>query len=171
MAFDRDVVVRCIQRHYDLLVRAAYLDPSIIQQPPPSGWTEQDIMADVLRVLGRSEAVIDLLRHLPYISAPRNLGRYEIYEETTPINYLRDYSPLRDSTADSCHGKTVDDFDMFPADADWPSSFISLTGGREATWWIIDTEEGNFEITCQQSPNTDHLDRCRVSCRCVHGRF
>lgn len=146
MAFDRDVVVKCIQRHYDLLVRAAYLDPNLIQTPPPEGWSEEGIMADVLRELGRSEAVIDLLRHLPYINAPnRGLDRYEIHEETISINYLREYSPLKNRTVESCRGKTVDHFDMMPAPADWPSSFISLSQGREATWWIIDTEEGMAE--------------------------
>jgi hypothetical protein len=66
MAFERDIVIKCVQRHYDLLVRAAYLDPKIIQTPPLESWSEVEIMADVLRALGRSEAVIDLLRHLPY---------------------------------------------------------------------------------------------------------
>lgn len=142
MEFDRDIVVKCIQRHYNLLVSAAYLEPNLIQTPPPEGWSEEEIMADVLRALGRSEAVIDLLRHLPYTRTARSFDRLEVYEETEPINYLREFSPLRKTTVETSRGETVNDFTLMPADADWPSSFISLTEGREATWWIIDTDEG-----------------------------
>jgi hypothetical protein len=34
--------------------------------------------------------------------------------------------------------------EMFPADANWPASFISLTEGREDLWWIIDAEESRL---------------------------
>ena len=41
MPYDRHVVVSCIERHYDLLVRMAYLDPDTILRPPPEGWTDE----------------------------------------------------------------------------------------------------------------------------------
>jgi hypothetical protein len=149
MVFNKDIVVNCVQQHYELLVRAAYLDPNDIETPPPEGWSDEQLMVDILRALGRSEEVVELLRHLPYIKSFNTLDRYEVYEETKSINYLRKYKRLRNVTAESCRGKTVDDFGLMPADADWPSSFISLTEGREATWWVIDTEKGNIH------PNND----------------
>jgi len=139
MVHDRDVAVNCVKRYYDLLVRAAYLDPNAIELPPPEGWSDEQLTVEILRALGRSETVIDLLRHVPYI---RTLPRYEVDEETIAINYLRNADRFKGATVESCRGKTVDDFCLMPQDADWPASFISLTEGREGTWWIIDTDEG-----------------------------
>jgi hypothetical protein len=139
MAHNRDVLVNCIKRYYELLVRAAYLDPNAIETPPPSGWTDEQLTVDILRALGRSEAVIDLLRHVPYI---KYNPRYEVWEVTIAINYLRSADRFKGATAEECKWKTVDDFCLMPEDANWPAGFISLTEGREAYWWIIDTDEG-----------------------------
>jgi hypothetical protein len=68
MPYDRDVVVNCIKRHYDLLVRMAYLDPDEILHPPPEGWSDEQLVVDTLQKRKRSERVIDLLRHMPYLS-------------------------------------------------------------------------------------------------------
>lgn len=141
MAYDRDLVVRCVQRHYDLIVRFAYLDPAAIETPPPSGWTDEQLAVDILRLLGRDEKVIDLLRHLPYINV-RYFDRYEVMVDTIPINYLRCGDRFKDLTVDSCQGKTASELCLFPDAAEWPPSLISLTEGRDATWWIIDTDEG-----------------------------
>ncbi|KAG9251116.1 uncharacterized protein F5Z01DRAFT_294225 [Emericellopsis atlantica] len=37
MAYDRDVVVHCIKRHYELLLKAAYFDPAEVRYPPEEG--------------------------------------------------------------------------------------------------------------------------------------
>jgi hypothetical protein len=145
MAYGRDLIVDCIRRHYDLLVSFAYLDPAAIENPPPEGWSDEQLMVDVLCALGRSEKVIDLLRYLPYIKEPPKYpDRFEVLEVTFSINYLQNCHPK--ITAESCRGKQLGEVLwnvlLMPADADYPSSFISLTGGREATCWIIDTEEG-----------------------------
>jgi hypothetical protein len=142
MIYEKNVIVGCIKRHYDVLVRAAYLDPNDIETPPPEGWSDEQLPVEILRALGRSEEVVELLRHLPYIKRSRGLGRYEVYEMTVSINYLRNGGRFGNATVESCRGKTVDDFCLMPVDADWPPSFISLTEGRESTWWIIDTREG-----------------------------
>jgi hypothetical protein len=145
MVHNRDVLVNCIKRYYDLLVRAAYLDPNAIETPPPSGWTDEQLEVDILRALGRSEAVIDLLRHMPYIksdSAPQYHPRYEVWEETVAVNYLRSANRFEGATAEQCKEKTLSEFFLMPVDAEWPAGFISLTEGRDATSWIIDTDEG-----------------------------
>jgi len=141
MVHKRDILVACIKRHYDLLIRFAYLDPNAILHPPPSGWSDEQLAIDILRSLGRTETVIDLLRHLPYIKVGY-LDRYEIMVETIPINYLRDTKRFRNLTVENCEGKSVHDLYLFLVDANWPASFISLTEGRDGTWWIIDTDEG-----------------------------
>lgn len=142
MAYNRDIIVNCLKRHYELLVRMAYLDPTVIQHPPPEGWSDQQLAVDVLRVLGRSEKVIDLLRHLPYLRCNIDDEKWEIYPETRAISYLRDVDLLRSKPADSCRGKGLFDLLMMPFAADYPPDMISLTYGRDATFWVIDTEEG-----------------------------
>jgi hypothetical protein len=59
IAYGRDVVVNSLKRHYDVLVRMAYLDPAVIEYPPPSGLSDDQLAADILCSLGRSENAID----------------------------------------------------------------------------------------------------------------
>jgi hypothetical protein len=79
MAYNRDVLIACVQRHYGLLVRFAYLNPDAIETPPPSGWTDEQLASDILQLLGHDEKVIDLLRHQPYLK----FQRYEPTHEST----------------------------------------------------------------------------------------
>ncbi|KAH8719552.1 hypothetical protein GQ44DRAFT_658968 [Phaeosphaeriaceae sp. PMI808] len=142
MAYDRAIVVNCIKRYYDLLIEAAYLDPASIRYPLDHGWTDEQLVVDILHVLGRSEEVIDLLRHLPYIQQPPDVDKYEVYEETVPASYLRGTDIVENLTAEECQGKSISDLLLMPLSADWPTGFISLSHGRDATWWVIDTTEG-----------------------------
>ncbi|KAI4693516.1 uncharacterized protein J4E88_001889 [Alternaria novae-zelandiae] len=97
MPYDRDVVVSCIERHYDLLVRMAYLDPDTILRPPPEGWSDEQLAVDTLQEWKRSDRVIDLLRHLPYLSKNMGDSKYEVYIVTEACNYLRNYGWLKDA--------------------------------------------------------------------------
>ncbi|KAI4698221.1 hypothetical protein J4E81_003603 [Alternaria sp. BMP 2799] len=97
MPYNRDVVVSCIERHYDLLVRMAYLDPDTILRPPPEGWTDEQLAVDTLQEWKRSDRVIDLLRHLPYLSKNMGDSKYEVYIVTEACNYLRNYGWLKDA--------------------------------------------------------------------------
>lgn len=70
------------------------------------GWSERELIVDVLRTFGRSDSVVDLLRLLPYIRPPSHLDQYEGYGEITSINYLRNrghaYGRL---TGDTCSSR------------------------------------------------------------------
>ena len=142
MAYDRDVVVNCIKRHYELLVKAAYLDPAEVRYPPDEGWSDEQLTVDVLRAFGRSEEVIDLLRHLPYIKQLDGDDRDEVYFETRHLSYLRDTWPFKSLTVEECRGKQLSDKLLMPPPANWPAGFISLTQYQHVTWWIIDTAKG-----------------------------
>jgi hypothetical protein len=74
MAYDRDVVVNCITRHYDVLIRMAYLDPAAVRHSPPEGWSDDELAVDVLRSSNRSDNVVDVLRYLPYNVHNTGLG-------------------------------------------------------------------------------------------------
>lgn len=142
MSYDRDVVVNCIKRHYELLVKAAYFDPAEIQYPPDEGWCDKHLTVDVLRAYNRSEKVIDLLRHLPCTRQLDGADEDEVYFETQHLSYLRDTWPFISLTVDKCQGKQLSDKVLMPRPADWPAGFISLTRHQHATWWIIDTAKG-----------------------------
>ncbi|KAH3908072.1 hypothetical protein HBI56_193060 [Parastagonospora nodorum] len=138
MASDRDILIYCIKRQYNLLVYVAYLDPDTIESSPPEGWSDEQLVVDGVRSLGRTERVIDLLRHIPYFRRESYGERLEFLVEAVPINYLRYSWRSKGIAADPCVGKSIDHNDvlLMPEDATCPSSFISLTEGREATWWI-----------------------------------
>ncbi|KAI8246726.1 hypothetical protein K4K57_005485 [Colletotrichum sp. SAR 10_99] len=64
--YNRDAVISLVKGHYRLLVDMGHLHPEALQAPPETGWTDEELNVDALRTLGRSDKVIDLLRHLPY---------------------------------------------------------------------------------------------------------
>lgn len=142
MAFDRDVLVNCIKRHYELLVKAAYLDPAEVRYPPLEGWDDEQLAVDILQVLGRSESVIDLLRHLPFIKQLDGFDEDEVWLSTRHLSYMRDTSPMKGLTAQKCQGKQLFDYLLMPGPEDWPAGFISLTCHQHSIWWIIDTQKG-----------------------------
>ncbi|KAI4921846.1 hypothetical protein J4E90_000274 [Alternaria incomplexa] len=135
MPYDRHVVVSCIERHYDLLVRMAYLDPDTILRPPPEGWSDEQLAVDTLQEWKRSDRVVDLLRHLPYLSKNMGDSKYEVYIVTEACNFLRDYGWLKDA-----HKKDAISL-MMPCEEEAPAGMIPLSQGREATVWMIDTDE------------------------------
>ncbi|OBU01350.1 hypothetical protein VE01_00255 [Pseudogymnoascus verrucosus] len=136
-AYDRDVLVRCLTRHYETLVRMGYMEDSNIQRPPPGGWGDQ-IDAKSLRIMGRNETVIDLLRHLPYLQKD-----YPIMPDTEPIQYLG--MMWDDTLADKIAvNKSLSKFypPLMPFDDEPEPGMICLTYGRGSTDWLIDTKKG-----------------------------
>lgn len=144
MAYDRDVVVRCIKRHYELLVKAAYLDSAEIRYPPNGGWSDEQLAVDILRVFGRSEEVIDLLRHLPYVKQLDGDSKDEIYFGTRHLSYLRDTWPFKSLAVEECQGMNLFDKLLMPTPENWPASYIALTQDIYGTWWVIDTAKGQM---------------------------
>lgn len=139
MPYDRDVVVNCIKRHYDLLVRMAYLDPDEILCPPLEGWSDEQLAVDALQKWKRSERVIDLLRHMPYLSKSiATFGMYEVYIETEACIYLRNHGWMKDKYKNP-HKH------IMPFEQDSPAGFIPLSMGNAATVWMIDTDEGTAD--------------------------
>ncbi|KAJ0383094.1 hypothetical protein COL922a_011199 [Colletotrichum nupharicola] len=101
-SYDRDAVVSLVKRHYRLLVDMGHLHPEALQTPSETGWADEELNVDALRILGRSDKVIDLLRHLPYPRAGAS-GTDEadddaaVYYETKVLSYLRNkWQPEKD---------------------------------------------------------------------------
>ncbi|PSN71686.1 hypothetical protein BS50DRAFT_569333 [Corynespora cassiicola Philippines] len=48
MVYSRDVVVDCVNRHYELLVQMVYLNPADVEQPPCESWSDDQLAIDIL---------------------------------------------------------------------------------------------------------------------------
>lgn len=83
MPYDRDEVVASITEYYTFLTTHLHFDPSELKIPPPGGWPQ--ITASRFAFLGKSDKVIDLLRHLPYLPAD---DHKEFYEHSVCADYV-----------------------------------------------------------------------------------
>jgi len=130
--YSRDSTVAAITSFYQHLTKHPYLDASALLLPPPTGWTTIDETA--LRAIGKTEAVIDLLRHLPYLDG-KGSGHMIAYE-TIPVDFTVDATAL------------IETIPEFPI----PGHCVYITdgSGREGYRLIIDTEEGVFVMAALQ---------------------
>lgn len=150
--FDRDKVVGLITAHYELLCSMAYIDRSEILYPPSGGWTKHDLDNDVLRITGRSETVIDLLRHLPYIRSGGYGQDFFIGPLDTPFNYLRNgrLRHVLDMPSKELSQKTLGELRLMPFDEYAPPRLVTIaTGpiGGGGSWWVLDTEESEWRTS------------------------
>jgi hypothetical protein len=72
----------------------AYFDPAEIRYPSSEGWSDKQLVIDIMRDYGHSKEVIDLLRHLLYVEQLDGDSKDELYFETQHLSYLRDTWPL-----------------------------------------------------------------------------
>lgn len=78
----RDETVKAILTFYRQLIRHPHLDETALKIPPASGWDNID--QEALQAIGKTDTVIDLLRHLPYFDG-RGTGCLIAYE-TVPVD-------------------------------------------------------------------------------------
>jgi hypothetical protein len=132
--YSRDDTVAALLGFYRQILKLPYIDESDLITPPASGWNSID--EEALRAQGKTDSVIDLLRHLPYIHAPRRDGPIIAYETV-----------CTDYTVDSTHFLE----DEYPL----PGHCVYLTEGegREGYCLILDTERGD------QIPSRDLSNR------------
>lgn len=117
-------IVDALTAFYKQVIKHPHLDDAALKIPPSPGW--ETIDSDALRELGKSEAVMELLRHLPYLEAD---GRYEkllVQYETVAIAYTQHPSTLME--------------EVNPL----PDNCVYLTEGvdREGYSLILDVEKG-----------------------------
>lgn len=77
-------IKNAVTSFYKEVVKHPYLDDSALKLPPPSGWDGVDTAA--LRELGKTDQVVDLLKHLPYLEDESN-DTVLVYVETTSVAY------------------------------------------------------------------------------------
>jgi hypothetical protein len=80
-------IADALMAFYKQVIRHPYLDDAALKVPPSTGWKTIDSAA--LRDLGKKEAVIEVLKHLPYLEAGGQYDRLLVQYETVAIAYSR----------------------------------------------------------------------------------
>lgn len=102
MPYDRDKAVAAVTEFYTFLTTHLHFDPSERKTPPPTRWPE--ITPARFSFLGKTDTVIDLLKHLPYL--PEGKEEEHIYDATKCAVYVGE------SADKSVEGGARDDFDV-----------------------------------------------------------
>ncbi|KAK1995662.1 hypothetical protein LX36DRAFT_612090, partial [Colletotrichum falcatum] len=172
---DRDEIAHSLAAYYSVLARACYFSPEDIQSPPTEGWSDLELDVDALRALRRSDKVIDLLRHIPYIKACKSGDKpvqWPILVRSRAIRYLRDDGDFSDWSARGGDGLAELEntpFDQTPAGPmDLPSDVVALSRGYGSSdfgspWCIIDCETG---ILTPYTSGTGPTDKPWQTSRC-----
>lgn len=80
--YSRDEICDAVSKFYHQILCHPYLDDNALIIPPPQGWSS------INNAAGKDETVIDLLRHLPYLSRnSSSSGQLLIYPGVISICY------------------------------------------------------------------------------------
>lgn len=138
LSYDRDETITAVRDYYAFLV-SMYLDPSCIVSPPEGGWPS--ITADSLSGLGKTEEVINLLKHLPYIAVHSDES---LVVQGGPRAVFADWrrdAELAASSGDAEEFKSASEGVQRTKHV--PPSVIGLTsGGNNNTVLLLDTVHG-----------------------------
>jgi hypothetical protein len=132
--------IEAIQDFYDYLAVIGAIPESSIMTPPTSGWLGVDSVC--LTVLGKTEEVVQLLKHLPYIKHPGD-GNGMISYETTPIQY-NDVANIQWCFDGNRNGDGL----LAPVGAGIipPHVAVLTDGSRYGSWLLLDTNEGKLHL-------------------------
>lgn len=122
--YSRDGTVRAVLRFYQGIIRHPYLNDDALIVPPLNGW-------DSINVQGKTEIVLDLLRHLPYLRPEKRFDQLIIHWETIPI----------------CYAHNQDYHEIYPLPAH--CIYFAHSFDREGTSLILDTNEGTITEFCR----------------------
>jgi len=87
-------IIDALTAFYKQIVKHPYLEDAALKIPPSTGWETIDSAA--LQNLGKSEAVIELLKHLPYLETDGQYDRLLVQYETVAIAYTKKLTTLMD---------------------------------------------------------------------------
>jgi hypothetical protein len=87
MPYKRDEVVASVTEFYTFLTTHLHFYPSELKTPPPTGWPK--ITSHNSDDKRKSDTVIDLLRHLPYLPSGNEQEKW-IYDHTICADYTNE---------------------------------------------------------------------------------
>lgn len=138
IGYSRDACVAAVRDYYGFLTKM-YLDESDVIEPPEGGWPT--ITTDNLQSLGKTDEVISLLRHLPYIRTPDSGEKAQGAPWCTFADWQED---SRNILLGLTSGETLKICSEDPSFyKDIPPHVVGLTsGGLHNPVFLLDTELG-----------------------------
>ena len=87
MPYNRDEVITSVTEFYAFLTIHLHFYPSELKTPPPDGWPQIDFSR--FSYQRKSDSVIDLLQHLPYLPGGNDADKF-IYDLTVCADFTID---------------------------------------------------------------------------------
>ena len=143
-AYSRESAVKAVRSYYTFLAaKLGAFRPWCIIEPPVGGWP--NITTASLTPLEKTDEVVELLRHLPYIKGD---SRGDWHEMIAPETYAFQYGGPGTTPS------TGTARDMWPPGAgEIPAHVAVLTmGARHGSWLLLDTVEGQHNLPCAFVP-------------------
>ena len=138
--YSQSATVDAITSFYEFLVDL-HLPLSVLKRPPPTGWPH--LTPDSLAFLDKTPAVVELMRHIPYIEAPKysDPDQHQIYEKTICNDFAgrefwrggQDRDWVRKEQTEPGEG-----YSTIPAHV----LVLARSRSRDGYWIFIDTERG-----------------------------
>ncbi|PPJ59775.1 hypothetical protein CBER1_04335 [Cercospora berteroae] len=135
IAYSHESTVAAFKSYYEFLANM-YMDPDMIKTPPATGWAH--ITPESMQALGKSEKVITLQRHLPYVSWAQ--GEPEIHSAAACT--FVDWERIARNIAGRAHGDLVL-YTMEPAHT--PPHVVGISEGPYKM--LLDTKLGMVHFT------------------------
>jgi hypothetical protein len=145
ISYSHEAAVAAISDYFDFLAKM-YLDESAILRPPEGGWPE--ITPDRLQGLGKTDEVIMLLRHIPYLRTDIDNGKSEAEAGPSGVRFYSWIEHIRNVTRPGGNGlETLEDAKIMTEPIDYmeagliPPNIVGLITTKQDLW-LLDTQLG-----------------------------
>lgn len=130
--YDREEVIAAVRDYYEFLQRLC-LPPDSIKYPPADGWQYDE---NTTFSPPKTEQVIDLMKHLPYLRGPSEWDGINMYEKAI----TQDYSQFT--------GETPHNIDPWLPYTTLPPHVLMIgqPSGRNGYHVFVDTERGTWTL-------------------------
>ncbi|ORY65200.1 uncharacterized protein BCR38DRAFT_432119 [Pseudomassariella vexata] len=133
ISYSQDETITAIRNYYQFLTKS-YLHEAYVVEPPSGGWPH----IDNLQCMEKTDEVIDLLRHLPYIRRTEDDG-----PQGAPGCHFADWQQISQAASedDGCSMRECSEPSELVENI--PPHVIGLTyGGRNNPTFLLDTQRG-----------------------------
>jgi hypothetical protein len=133
-------VITALKTFYEFLTKLPWLQPDDVLEPPKQGWP--NINTENFAPFQKNDAVIELLKHLPYIRMDGPCHDYKLVWSTYPCDYRRDYFQIVHPEI-GCWEIP----DTSARDFKFPEWVVPLTYGKvHGQYIMLDTTDGMHSI-------------------------
>jgi hypothetical protein len=145
ISYFHEAAVAAISDYFDFLAKM-YLDESAILRPPAGGWPE--ITPDRLGDLGKTDEVVMLLRHIPYLRPGIDNWKSEAEAGPSGVRFYSWIEHIRSVARPDAHpNEKIEDAKYMTEPIDYmeegliPSHVVGLISTKQDLW-LLDTQLG-----------------------------